>query len=398
MAALSKGTLWRRRWLLTTYLMAPLLRNAAFGVALFSILWLAPDTLFDLVQALVSGQITLAESLKLLLYHLPGVLQQAIPMASVLSSVFVFRRLSQDFELTGFFSAGISPWQLLGPLLVAGGCLAGLQVLSQEVWVPWAAPRLEQLAVAKKLDPPAERSLVFLDKSLTARENTAILKQFVLLGQLNNASPQAPASAGEFVALNYNPPNAQTAENGVTLGQIVRAQGARWDAPHQQWLLQKGTLYTLNEAGVFKTETPFKTLPFKTSPAVAALLPFASQDPATLSTHDMRTYVRLLQSSHQNQDVHFFSVRLAQRFSMPVATAVLLLLGAFLGQEKPRSKSTLGLSLTAVVLFMYLLATPVATHLGLLGLLNPVLAAWLPLALASGVAWGLLKLKPTLGG
>src|SRR5689334_12239165 len=95
--------------LLDRYLCTQLLGIVLFAILLFSIIWLAPETLFNLTHYVLNGDINIGQACVMLLYHLPEVLQQTIPVAVLLGSIFLFQRLSQSYELVAFLASGISP-------------------------------------------------------------------------------------------------------------------------------------------------------------------------------------------------------------------------------------------------------------------------------------------------
>jgi hypothetical protein len=98
--------LWSR---LDRYLISQLFWIVLFTLMLFSIIWLAPDTLFKLTQYVFSGEVSVSQALLMFVYHLPAVLLQTIPVAVLLGSIFLFQRLSQNYELIAMLASGISP-------------------------------------------------------------------------------------------------------------------------------------------------------------------------------------------------------------------------------------------------------------------------------------------------
>ncbi|MFN8615173.1 MAG: LptF/LptG family permease [Vampirovibrionales bacterium] len=77
-------------------------------LVLFTLLWLAPETLFRLTHALLDGRIGLNQFGELLLYTLPNILEQSIPLGALFAGIFTFRRLSTHYELVSLWNAGIS--------------------------------------------------------------------------------------------------------------------------------------------------------------------------------------------------------------------------------------------------------------------------------------------------
>ena len=106
--------------LLDRYLGTQLVLIIVFAIALFTLIWLAPDTLFKLTQYVFSGQISWQQASLMFLYHLPEVLQNTIPVAVLLGTIVLFQRLSQNYELVAFFASGISAARILRSVLWIG--------------------------------------------------------------------------------------------------------------------------------------------------------------------------------------------------------------------------------------------------------------------------------------
>ncbi|MBY0403201.1 MAG: LptF/LptG family permease, partial [Cyanobacteria bacterium] len=120
--------------LVDKYIFGLLLQTIVFSIALFTVIWLCPETLFKLIQYVFSEQLTLSQAGTMLLYHIPPVLQQSMPIAVMMGSIFLFRRLSMNSEMVALLAAGISPRRLLWSVLWMGILFGGLHFAVQE-WV-----------------------------------------------------------------------------------------------------------------------------------------------------------------------------------------------------------------------------------------------------------------------
>jgi len=69
------------------YLIRPLVLNVLLGVLIFTLIWMAPEEFFKVVQAIQNGDIPLKEGLTVLFLQVPDILIQALPMASLMASV-----------------------------------------------------------------------------------------------------------------------------------------------------------------------------------------------------------------------------------------------------------------------------------------------------------------------
>ena len=373
-------------------LMRRLLSTVAFALALFTLLWLAPDILFELVQALLRGDVTLWQMGQLLLLNLPNVLQQSLPIAAAVAGVFLTRQLSQSFEWIAFQTAGIARWRIALPMVLVGGLLTLGYVVVQEAVLPWSAPLLKQQRLAAGLAAPTHQDFVYLERLPAPAVG---LSKFLLVGDATRLDDLRDITLFYYQPL--TPTTATTTQAIPTLQQIhrlFRAKSATWDDAQQNWLLRNGTDYELDKDGVYRQVSAFKQQRVSTASYPIELLRYqAKGDPATRGFVALATYVGLLNASGQTQDAPYYKVRLVQKLTLPLACLLLLPLGAALGLQPARSNKAGGLTATAALLFVYLVSVPFATNFGSMGLLPAWVAACLPLGLVLVIGALLIVLK-----
>ncbi|MGE0199859.1 MAG: LptF/LptG family permease [Candidatus Melainabacteria bacterium] len=367
--------------LMDRYLLGQLAMTIIFALVLFTIIWLAPDVLFKLIQYIFSGKISALDGLTIFLLHIPGVLQQSLPIAVLLGALFVFQRLSQQFEITIFQASGISARRILFPVAIVGALFALVHWGTQEYLTPVTGPKLESYARALDLRDVDDRQFVFVDKNTRNQ-----LKTLLVIGQSDTADMGALLS--QFIILSFHP----TASGSSWISRIVRANRGRWNAAEKVWDLYDGIDYTLNEEGVYQKIESFQHTSMHIDRHAARLLAFSHQNPMDMNWRDLRRYIQSLKEGGQMQEVPYFQVRLAQKAAGPMAAIALAVIGALLGLEKIRSSRTTSLTAGALAVFAYSLLVPFASNLGSSGVLPPALAAWLPILLVVGGVWTYMTL------
>jgi lipopolysaccharide export system permease protein len=353
-----------------------------FAVVLFSIIWLAPDTMFKLTQYVFAGDLDLPQAILMFLYHLPQVLQQTIPVAVLLGTVVLFQRLSQHYEMVALLASGVSPRRIMLSVLWVGLIFGGLHAAVNEIIIPYTAPRLEQAYISHDLKDLPDRNFLFVEKNHRNQ-----LSKFFMIGQIQN--PQL----SDFVILYYD----ETPLHGVQISHILRSKTGRWVPESQQWALQDGIEYDLNEEGVYQEIRQFKEQQIRTDKYAPILLDYSRLNPTSMPFGQLKQYIQLLREGGQMQDVPFFEVRLWQKWAAPIATIIFALLGALLGMERVRTNRVYGLIFGAIVIFTYSILVPFSGSFGSLDLLPPWLVAWLPLSIAVLVALGLQSLRAKQG-
>ena len=92
------------------------------------------DTVYKLINLIVSRGVPVRSVLLMLLYRLPQFLSVTLPIAVVITVVVVLVRLSNDLELTAMGASGLSPWQLSVPVATFG-LLATILDLGITLWM-----------------------------------------------------------------------------------------------------------------------------------------------------------------------------------------------------------------------------------------------------------------------
>ena len=204
--------------------MGQFIQLVLFGLLMFTIIWLAPETLFKLMQALFSHKITLIQFFQMILLDLPETLQDSMPMAVLFAAIFLFRRFSLSSELISFFNAGVSPKRLMVPVCLVGLLFAGLHLVIQEAVVPQTAPVYDQMRETAGLRDVKNRNFTFVEKNRANQWD-----KFLAIGQIQGF----PDSLKHFMILYYD----RDAQGGMYISRILTAASGVWDETHHRWHL-----------------------------------------------------------------------------------------------------------------------------------------------------------------
>jgi lipopolysaccharide export system permease protein len=368
--------------MLDWYIGSQLVLIILFAIVLFSIIWLAPDTLFKLTQYTFAGEVSVPQALTMFAFHLPEVLQQTIPVAVLLGTIVLFQRLSQNYELIALLASGISPARIMRSVLLVSLLFGLFHAAVNELIIPQTANRLEKMYTDLDLKDVPDRNFLFVEKNHRKQ-----LSKFFMIGQIQKQQ------LSDFIILYYD----ETPENGVQISRILRSKTGRWIEDRHQWQLVDGIEYVLNNEGVYKDIRAFDQQQIRTDKYAAILLDYTRLNPMAMPWAQLKQYIKLMKEGGQLQDVPFFQVRLWQKWSAPVATIIFALLGAVLGMERVRTNRLFGLTFGAVVIFIYSILVPFSGSFGSLDLVAPWLVAWLPLLIAILTTALLQVLRPRQG-
>jgi lipopolysaccharide export system permease protein len=365
--------------LLDWYICSQLVLIILFAIALFTLIWLAPDTLFKLTQYVFSGQISWQQASVMFLYHLPEVLQNTIPVAVLLGTIILFQRLSQNYELIALFASGISSIRVLRSVLWVGLCFGLMHAAVNEIIIPQTTSRLEKAYIDHNLKDLPDRNFLFVEKNHQKQ-----LSKFFMIGQIQKSQ------LSDFIILYYM----ETPEKGVQISRILRSKTGKWVPETHQWQLQDGIEYVLNEEGVYKDIRKFDQQQIRTDQYAVILLDYTRLNPMAMPWGQLKQFIKLNKEGGQLQEVAFFNVRLWQKWAGPIATAIFAVLWAILGMERIRTNRVYGLTFGALVIFIYCILVHFAGSFGSLDIVAPWLVAWLPLFICILLTGLLQTLRP----
>lgn len=346
------------------YIFVPLLMNVIVGLLLFTLLWMAPEAFFKIVQAVQSGTLPFSTGLYILLLQIPDILTQALPMATLMASVFWVRRLNQNLEWVAFSSLGI-PWQRIQrPFVVLGLLLIFAMVWIQNGVMPQTFPTLKQLQYQYGLkNPKPVSALVSVPHVASTQAN------LLLMG-----SVESKTQVSDLLWLEFCP---NRGENRSTLCYWTKAPRLHFKAHQTPYLEEAFRVHIETTGQVLKTQqiprldvSDFKTLP--------PLLNVLTQDPKGHRIQTLLNSISTLKQFKQFQLLGTVENTLWDRIATPLSLPLLMLLGIPIALEEPRKRSIRPLLKATLTLFLYLVSKPLALQIASTGSLSGAIAAFIP--------------------
>jgi lipopolysaccharide export system permease protein len=132
--------------ILDRYILKELLIPFCLSVMALLFLLLTQQML-RMVELLIDKGVDLITVLKLFIYLLPSFLVLTLPIAMLIASISAFNRLSADYEIVAFKSAGVGVYRLLKPVVFFSAVTCGLVYYLSIVAMPWSGTSLKDLAL-----------------------------------------------------------------------------------------------------------------------------------------------------------------------------------------------------------------------------------------------------------
>ena len=322
----------------------------ALGFPLVSILINLTDTL----NKLLDRGLTMREIVVSYVYSIPENAFLVMPAAVLFATVFTVGAMGRHSEVTAAKAGGMSFHRLVTPIFVASVLATGLAFVVGEV-APGATARQAEIQKSKQTRSTrsrynfvyrADAGWVYTVRSLDI--GTRQLKQLMLERQGNGA--QYP-------------------------GLVVTADSAVYDDSTGSWRLSHGTSRVVADASKQATFS-FRSMRLKALSQSPADLLAEPKAPDEMRYAELGRYIDGLKRS--GNDANKLIVEQSLKLALPATCLIIALFGAPLAVQAPRAGAAVGVAISLGTTVLFLLITQIMKAVGAGGLVDPILAAWLP--------------------
>lgn len=296
----------------------------------------------------------------------PQLIRQFTPFAALLGIVLTLAGLSHTSEITVMRAAGLSAHRVLAPLGIVCALIACAHFVFNETVAVKAAKRLDYWAVndyALELEPESEtRTDIRLnfDNEFISAASAARFGEAILLTDVTIIS----------------------FDGDQLISRLTRARGAQ----HVEGAWRLYGVRIMN-AGTLEVETSENAV--WTNALDPEFLFALTLEPDQTAIPELMTKIDQLEED--NADTRAAMTSLLSRFSQPMATLVMPLLGAIAGFGIHRQGVLLARAVSGSALgFAYFVAENLALALGKLGVLPAIIGAFFPFALFMLVGFAIL--------
>ncbi|MBQ8919774.1 MAG: LptF/LptG family permease [Acidaminococcaceae bacterium] len=339
--------------LLDKYVLKELFYPFIFGVASFSSIFIASSMLFKIVKYITTYGASGSSVARLFMYSMPEVINYTFPMSVLLATLMAFGKLSSSSEIVAMKSGGISYYRIVAPVVALGFIVSMFSVVWAEKVVPpskYEAKRILAEEIKGDAKPKTQEHVVIKTLSGNTQRITYARSFDEKTGIMNNVTIE------EF--------------NRNRLSRVQTAKTATWE--NSQWVLQNGTVFTMDEKNGIKSRASFKrqVIPLNTTPREIS---WEQKEADEMTLGELRGYIKVLE--RQKQPTSYYWTEIFMRFAIPLASFVFAMLGAPLGTQRQRSGSSIGLGISVIVIFVYYGIMAFTTGLGKGGVIPPFLGA-----------------------
>lgn len=341
-----------------------------FIISIFSVLIFLGDSL-EKMRWINTYSTTLGLVLKYSFLTMPSWLVQVLPVACLLSGLFVISDMISSGEWTACIAGGYTVRQIFKPLILCIFLVAMAGFCVQEYFVPDMSKKAE-LTLQRKIRGKKEWYFnVQNDVTLRLDDKRVLFAKTV--------KADDGIMEGMFI---------DVYDDSWSISSQISAQRFVWNEEKGKWVFQEGfTRYFGKEATV--EEEPFSEIEsdFSVPPDQIAV---GSAKPSYLSIKDLIRRIKFLKASGLTtfQEQTFLNAKLAA----PFATVIMCLLGMPFAIALKRSSKLLNIVAAIAIGFTFWWIVSMLTSAGQSGMINPVVAGWLPVVLFALIAYAEFKI------
>jgi len=288
-------------------------------------------------------------------FGLPATLAEVLPFALLIATVVSLGTLSARSEITAMRAAGVSVFRLVIPLLGVGLACSLLTA-----WAHWGfIPRTNALAARTMETVTHQGGAVFSRDRIWFRTN----------GRTIFGIRSADMAGGQMWGIRILQTDGQGAVN-----RLITAQHMSYG--EHGWELHRGQVVADGPDGLSIRTFDTVQAPLARPPTGLGEIAVPRRE---LSYRRLSAYIRRLKSD--GYDATRYEMDLAQRLAFPFACLIMVLVAIPHGITPPRSHSLArGVGVSLVIGLLFWLLDSLAVALGRVGMLPPLAAAWLPVA------------------
>ena len=342
--------------ILDKYIFKEVFKTFIFGICAFSAVFIGSGTLFRIAQYITEYGASVTSVIKIFVLSLPGVVIWTFPMSMLLASLLTIGRLSGNSEITAMKSCGISFYRIATPAIILGAFVSVFAVGFNEYVVPWsneAYRNVLEYEIKGNLSPQSQEHIIIKEIKQGKIEKLVYARQFV-----------AESNTMEGIAM-------QSFEQGE-LKHVENAEYAEWK--DNMWTMHNGMIYDVAD-GKSQHTMRFDTqvLPINESPRQIVQ---SQKKPEEMTMKELSEQIGIMKSQYVNTSK--LETELHQRMTIPMASLIFTLVGVPLGMQPNRNSSSMGFVMSIIIIFIYYSLMTMAGAIAQGGMVNPMLAVWLP--------------------
>ena len=339
------------------YLTKSFLASFIWCLFVFIIMAIIIDV-FSFIDDIVKYKIPFQSLFAFYFYYTPTIFVQIIPMAALLSTIYILSNLNKNNEITAMKSSGIGLWRIMTPLIVLGILISAFVFIVSDKVVP----------VSSKVSQMIRREE--LEKHRQNESQTKIIENVAVYGTGNRI-----VFARSYDTINKKLSDIIIHEQDMSENLVskITAQSAIWTG--DGWKFYKVIVYKIDNSGKIMSTPVFygeKIIPLKEKPR-----DFASKEWKAdfMSYKELKNYIDNFKGSGMKITKGLL-VDLHYKIAFPFISLIIIMAAAPFALLTMRGGVLIGVGMSIVIGLLYYAVIAISLAFGKAGIFPPFLAAW----------------------
>jgi len=354
--------------LLDTYILKKFIGTFVFTMLVITVIAVVIDTSEKADDFVRSGLSFWQLVTHYFIGFVPFIMSMIFPLMVFIAVIYFSSKMAGRSEFIAILAGGVRYNRMLRPYLIGGTFLSLIFWLASQYWVP----RANEIRT--------DFQAVYVDRNSSYNgDPTKQTHNYYL-----RVDPHT------FVDFRFYDTTNKTASNfflqklrGNTVYYTVKADVIRWDPIKKDWKLTTVVERTIN--GPVETLKRLDTLHVNLN-VLPKELRRDEYLKDKLTTPELHQFIHM-EEVRGAEGLNTFKVELYHRDATPFSVIIMAMIGAIIASRKIRGGSGLHLAVGIVMAAIFVVMDKFSVTFSTKGNLPPVLAAWLPNIIFTGVAW-----------
>ena len=350
-----------------------------FGVGAFSSIGVSIGALFELIRQITESGLSIWLAMRIFGLRLPEFVVLSFPMSTLLATMMTYSRLSADSELVALRGCGVSIRRIVAPAIILSFFVTGMTFAFNEFITPTAnyqASVALERALNSESPPFRERNILYREFQEAADDNDATEMSRLFYARRFDGNTMYGLTVLDFSL--------------EGLSQVVSADSATFNLQTNIWNFYDGTLYAVSPDGSFRHIVKFETQEIQLPRAPFDIASRTKSDSEMNIAEASRYLNDVIRQTGDEKSIRTWQIRIQQKYALPFVCVVFGLVGAALGVRPQRTGRATSFGISVIIIFGYYLFAFISNAMGEVGVLSPVMSAWLPTFSGLGIGVFLL--------
>ena len=354
-----RGVRWTLPLILDKYVIAGFLKYFFLVLCSFAIIFIV-FTFFELLEDVVSNQISVLDVLNYFRYLLPQIVFYMIPMSVLVAVLVNFGVLARSSQIVAMKASGISLYRLALSLMTVTVFMSVGSFMMQEYILPGCNQK--QDAIRDKIKGRRPQTYLRPDRKCMMGERAKIFYY--------NFFDEHRNLFGDLSVFEFDPANFE-------IRRRIYASRASWDDQHGTWILEDGWAQGFREQrAIAKEFVRFDRQRFPEITEDPRYFKKEVKQSSQMSYLELRNYIEDLRQS--GFDVVRLTVALHKKLSFPIISLIMCMIAIPFSFSMGKRGSLYGVGLSIMIGITYWVMLEFFEQVGGAGKLLPFLAAWAP--------------------